>query len=200
MLKIFHKYLYANGDPINMTDPSGHEGLGELSVVVGISALTLTLGGDTPSYVRLHQIGNQQVPGVYVCEGWQPGSLIFSELLPSHGYLLIDGVGYGKYSTTPANIAKATYGPGTVKSGDAGVYPVVPTGTTSKSPYAWDTPVYTAGNPMAVHDAIKRAAQNAVGTKMTYSFIGSNCFNWVDNTVDNNGGMFKWPGGSLEGA
>jgi hypothetical protein len=48
-----HKYLYANADPVNVWDPSGHEGLAELGVVSGIDALLggLLLTGVAASYV-----------------------------------------------------------------------------------------------------------------------------------------------------
>ncbi len=34
-----HKYLYANADPVNNTDPSGHDSLGELMVSAGIESM-----------------------------------------------------------------------------------------------------------------------------------------------------------------
>jgi len=62
-----HKYLYANADPVNLVDPSGHSagGLGQQAVVVGIAAILAVSAKLTIDYMTRPVTNNQRQVGVW---------------------------------------------------------------------------------------------------------------------------------------
>lgn len=62
-----HKYLYANADPVNLVDPTGHSaaGLGQQAAAIGIAAILAVSAKLTLDYMTRPRANNQRQFGVW---------------------------------------------------------------------------------------------------------------------------------------
>ena len=69
----FHKYSFANGDPVNGSDPSGNDDLTELSFAVAISTVLLTMScSQAPKFVNIVRLAyEEEENGVHIVLGAQ---------------------------------------------------------------------------------------------------------------------------------
>ena len=65
----------------------------------------------------------QRVPGVKTCLGYEEGALVYGGVFAAHGFLLVDGIGYGKVPDS-GDLSDMFSGPGSVYDGDERDYPI----------------------------------------------------------------------------
>jgi hypothetical protein len=117
------------------------------------------------------------------------GNAIFGNV-PDHKYILVDGVGYGKYANSHAGGPPDSSGglgvvatAGTVRSGDESLYPVVadPSKLADGTPYgvASDPPYPVNG------DLLLANIQEVLGRRDLFYGVGSaDCYTWVQEMLN----------------
>jgi hypothetical protein len=112
----FHKYLYCSGSPVNMSDPSGHEGMIDLVVSMFISTDLDTINA------RAQQVAARKAVTAKVFEfdlgfewgagtgGWGPHSFLFVPNKITGSGLKYDVTGTGDLWIHTANRSKVAAG------------------------------------------------------------------------------------------
>jgi len=158
-------YQYLQSNPINLVDPTGWP------------ASSASKNPSSPPVI--------QKVFCYI-----KGNRVF-DTIPCHGYVLCDGIGYGKYAYSHRGGATDSSGgvgviatKRSVFTGDEGIYPVVSNPSLLKdgTPYGVASPVDESVNTAALKAQLLRD----VGKPMEYRVGTDDCTNYCDKIIQDN--------------
>jgi hypothetical protein len=188
-----HKYLYAGANPVNNTDASGNDFISDFIVSSGMFTMVGQISTTRPA--TSGPTINQPIgiaPKVYKVFCYIKGDPIWGTA-PCHEYLLIDGIGYGKYANSHIGGPPDASGGvgviatmGKVISGDESKYPVInPASLPSGTPYGVASPVDESVDT----NKLKKLVLNDLDKPTEYGAGTDDCFRYCDKVIQDSSTM-----------